>query len=97
MHNFLNLAAVICLLLIARVVFLLCAPALRSCTWCAPRARRDGRVRPPWWAPWCVRCRGRREHFRSGTRMVARVRVALRRAWHEDQARRAVRKAGGGL
>ena len=74
---YLKLTAALALFVLGRFVFLLCAKAVRDCAWCAPKPRRDGETRPPWWAPWCVRCRGRREHFRLGARTARRIRVAL--------------------
>ena len=92
---YLHLLAIGALLVLVRVAVLLCVSAMCDCVWCAPRFRWDGISRPPWWAPWCLRCRGRRQHFRLGARTVRRVRIALRLAWREEQVRRAVRRAGG--
>ena len=76
--NWLTAGAIFAL---ARFVFLLVAPAIRRCRWCNKESRR------------CLRCRGRREHFRFGARTTRRVRVALREAWREELGRRAVRRA----
>lgn len=93
---YLHLAAILALAVVARFLFLLLpVDKMRYCLWCAPWTRRDGQVRPPWWAPWCLRCRGRREHFRLGARTTCRVRAALREAWREERARRAARNAIG--
>lgn len=79
----LHLAAMIALAVLARFVFLLLAPAMRRCRWC----RQDSR--------WCLRCGGRREHFRFGVRTARRVRTAVREARREARARRLARRLDG--
>lgn len=78
----LHLAAVLAVLALARFAFLLAAPAMRRCRWCRPDSR------------WCLRCHGRREHFRLGVRTARRVRAALREAYREERARRLARHLG---
>ena len=89
----LQIGAAVSLLVLGRFVFLLFADAMRECIWCAPRRRRDGKTRPPWWAAHCLRCRGRREHFRLGAPTTRRVRASLRQAYWEARAQRIARNA----